>query len=465
MMHIYIYKIFYNNFKIDIFTDEKIIEKYKLKHYKNCYKELNKLYFEKTLEDDYYIDSYKIIEKYIKNEFKDKIKKTDYDIEKYGIDNFYVLSYNILVSNLQNEKSETNKNFYANICEPLFKDDDLLFQAIELFYDSEKYNRIKKNLRIDSNNIKPLLFGYRYCLNELSSKNKYGIYYPLYEGKIKYLKEQFYPGNDSKYNKVYSSIINHFKFKPNDGCYVCQCRIGYYHCVKAGFPSYKHLNMKCPRCSNPIGTTQEGGFKKEKIVKRENYFRIFKDVKEIEEIKKDKEKRDKLKEINYMTFEEYKKKYFYKEFEKEKGIFINSDKNCLNDFKSDQKIIRNLSQVSFRILNYILYSHLFFARLITNRDNDFDIYLPKGMTWVETLSQCWDLLKNELLNQNIEYIEKFMSYIFTELFPLLNKQKKIDDYNTLITFEDNLEKEIQTMIRKFKEENHSNNLKNKKIKK
>ena len=62
-----------------------------------------------------------------------------------------------------------------------------------------------------------------------------------------------------------------------------------------------------------------------------------------------------------MTLEVYKKKYIYKEFEKEKGIFINSEKNCLNNFKSGQKIIRNLSQVSFRILNYILYSHLFFA--------------------------------------------------------------------------------------------------------
>ena len=281
------------------------------------------------------------------------------------------------------------------------------------------------------------------------------------------MKEKFYPGNDSKYNKVYSSIINHFKAKPNEGCYICQCKKGYYRSVKAGFPDFKHLNMKCPRCSKPIGTTKEGlyGFRTEKIVKRDNYFRIFKDEKEIEEIKKDKVKRDKLNEINYMTLEEYKKKYIYKEFEKEKGIFINNDnKNCLNDFKNDEKIIRNLSQVSFRILNYILYSHLFFARLITNRKNDFDAYLPKGMTWVETLSQCWNLLKNELLKENIDSIEKFMSYIFTELFQLLNKEKKINDYKTLTTIEDNLEKEIQAMIRKFKGENHSQNIKIKKNK-
>ena len=81
------------------------------------------------------------------------------------------------------------------------------------------------------------------------SKNKRGIYYPLYENDyLKYLKEQFYPGNDTKPNDVYSSIINHFKTKPNESCYVCLCKKGYYHSVKSDFPKYKHLNMICPEC-------------------------------------------------------------------------------------------------------------------------------------------------------------------------------------------------------------------------
>ena len=77
----------------------------------------------------------------------------------------------------------------------------------------------------------------------------------------------------------------------------------------------------------------------------------------------------------------------------------------------------------------------------------------------------WNLLKNELLKENIDSIEKFMSYIFTELFPLLNNKKKINDYKSLTTIEDNLEKEIKTMIRKFKGENHINNLQTKKSQK
>ena len=70
-----------------------------------------------------------------------------------------------------------------------------------------------EDLKIDSNNIQPLLLGYRYCLNELYAKKSLGIYYPLYEGHVDYLKEKLYPGNDTKLNLVYSDIINHFKKK------------------------------------------------------------------------------------------------------------------------------------------------------------------------------------------------------------------------------------------------------------
>ena len=62
--------------------------------------------------------------------------------------------------------------------------------------------------------------------------------------------------------------------------------------------------------------------------------------------------------------------------------------------------------------------------MITNKGREFDKYLPKNMNWVETLYECWNILKNELLKENIDSIDKFMSYIFIDLYPILNKQKK-----------------------------------------
>ena len=146
-----------------------------------------------------------------------------------------------------------------------------------------------------------------------------------------------------------------------------------------------------------------------------------------------------------MTIEKFEKKYIYVEQKKEKGVYI-TDKNSLIN---DTKVIRNLSQISYRILNYILYTHLFFARITTNQ-KEFDTYKPEGMTWVETLNECWNILKNELLKENINYIEHFMNYIFIDLFPVLNEANTIEDFENLIKIENELESAIQEMIKKYK---------------
>ena len=117
------------------------------------------------------------------------------------------------------------------------------------------------------------------------------------------------------------------------------------------------------------------------------------------------------------------------------------------------KTVRNLSQISFRILNYILYTNLFFARII--KDNkEFDKFLPKNMNWVETLNECWNFIKNSLAKINIFSFEEFMNYLFIKLFPLLNKEDNIREHDKLIKLEDKLEKEINKIIKDFKEEGY-----------
>ena len=462
MIRIYIYKKLFYDVGVDVFINPKMIKKYHLDDYKDFNefiqtKEIYNIckieYTIRTIKDDNFKDANLAIEKYKKGEFKEKIDVDDYDLENFGIDNFYVISYNLILLNLlmENPDLELIQNFYRNICEPLFGEDELLLKGIQLFYDPEKYKKIKESFKFNSNNIKSILFGYRYCLNELSTKKKKGIYYPIYdEDYQKHLSEHFFPGNDSKTHDIYSKIMEHFDTKPNEGCYVCLCKNGFYHSVKSGFPGDKELNKHCPKCSKNIGTEKKGILFSEKlIVKRSDYVRIFKDKKEIDELKKNVDFKNKLKEINYMTLDDYKKKYVINDKEIQiKGIYANSNKN---QFKNDKKIVRNLNQLSFRILNYILYSHLFFARLITNKKNDFDKYLPKNMGWAETLNECWNILKNELLKENIDSIEKFMSYIFSDLFLILNQEKKIDSFESLLTIENMLNKKIKELIKKYKD--------------
>ena len=66
--------------------------------------------------------------------------------------------------------------------------------------------------------------------------------------------------------------------------------------------------------------------------------------------------------INTMLLEDFEKQYIYKKQETEKGI----TKSDENHFKKTNKIIRSLSQISYRLLNFILYSNLFFSRILTN---------------------------------------------------------------------------------------------------
>jgi len=250
--------------------------------------------------------------------------------------------------------------------------------------------------------------------------------------------------------------MKHFKEKSTEGCYVCLCKNGFYHSVPTDFPGFDERNKKCPNCTKEIGSkySEDEDIKKIVIVKRENYFRIFKDDEEIEKLRENEEKKKKLDQINSMTLNEFKEKYIQKIiFNNEKGLpIIKKD-----FFKKKDKEIRNISQVSYRLLNYILYSHLFFARIYT-RERRFDKCLPIGMTWGELLNECWIFLKDELVKEGINRIDIFINLVFKELFNELHNSECINEFAELITFEGNLEKLINDKINIAKTE--IRNLKN-----
>ena len=162
------------------------------------------------------------------------------------------------------KKQKIYHNFYEKIYEPLYKnkEKEKLFNAIQLIFNPEKFEEIKKAYEINSVNIESILYGYRYCLNELDNENEDGIYSSLYNiNNINYLSEKYYPGSDTKnepYYELFYKIQNHFIKYPNEGGYVCLCNEGYYHSVPSGFPGELEKNLKCPKCSKEIGTKEIG---------------------------------------------------------------------------------------------------------------------------------------------------------------------------------------------------------------
>lgn len=289
---------------------------------------------------------------------------------------------------------------------------------------------MQKELCITSENLNIILHSYRYFINELNSNSQNSVYSLLYGRRLDQtkFKNSLFPGNDIKnipIYSIYSKLIDHFNNIPNQGCFVCLCKEGgHYHSIKGGIPSDKYLNLKCNNCGEPIGAfMNDRGFYAP--IKRPNYYRILKTNEEAEyDAEKNSEK------YNSMSLEIFRDNYILTEFETEKGI-QNSDEDF---FLKDSKIVRSLSQISYRILNYILYSHLLFYK-IYNETKSFDKYLPEKMSWIEVISECWKMIEHELNKLGINSINLFMNYIFSDLFSSLNKHKSISDYNELDEFE------------------------------
>jgi hypothetical protein len=189
---LYIYKILFNQYQIDVFVNSNYKRKYKVDKYKgfeNFKKNLEEEkinYGMETLDNENYEKIYKAIEKYKKDNFTKKIQKDEIDYENLIIDNFYIASNNLILSHLKwkdFEKSEIYDNFYKNICKPLFekdKDKDKSFNLIQFLFNPKEYEKIEKEYGINHTNIEALLYGYRFCLNEASDEKENGIYSTLY---------------------------------------------------------------------------------------------------------------------------------------------------------------------------------------------------------------------------------------------------------------------------------------------
>ena len=147
-----------------------------------------------------------------------------------------------------------------------------------------------------------------------------------------------------------------------------------------------------------------------------------------------------------MTIEQFKDQYIRPLYSKEKGL----NKIDINNFKKENKIIRNLSQIYYRLLNYILYCHLFFAKLYTQSER-FNNFLPDGMNWITMIKECFTKLKVELKNKGIKHLEIFMNCVFKDLFDKLHNQKCINNFEDLIKFEVELEDLIQEKCKEAKE--------------
>ena len=433
-------------------------------------------------DDDYkkYLDGVKLFEEIKDNNYNSEPKKFSNFISENGLDIFLDITINKIIYNSALNYSDNNNHEYKKFS----KFSQILFDSIEdfsdelkdllsLFYDESNYGIkirsaiLNENKNINITLLESLLYGFKFCTNTLNNKNLIGeILYSSFFKKdgINYINNCFLPGIDvvEDYHLFYlDNVISHFsKYDDNWGCYVCSCGF-YYNIEPCGFPT-EGYTFECPICGKPLGYGKKKspyrGAKNHGMELRKGHYRIFKDKNQKEEQMTMFDEID----INIpnMTLADYKMKIIEPIKNQSVCGFISITKEY---FEKENKIIRNLSIIGYRLLNFINYCHLFFAYCLGFiPEQNLKLCLIKNMNIINIIETNWIKLKESLQKKNINSVQIFMNMIYKRLSRLIKKCKCFKNEIDRNNFEEEVEKLIQECINNYTTFNTKYNDENKK---
>ena len=321
------------------------------------------------------------------------------------------------INDLNNFKSEFNK-IVNDLRIPQITIN--LFNALLNINESIK-NKLKKDFTQEQFEI--IMNSFRYVLLT-SQANNNNFYYKLLTPQInEYISNNYIIGT-LPYNNVvinsYYILEDLLKDKTQTikiGYYVCTCG-QYYELIDCTWPGYV---SNCKNCNRQIGGTGHKLLGPE--VGQTDHFRII-----IDEEYKNKSIQE---GVPYLFLDEYKKRYVDKYLnEQPKGIKNEKDEFIfeLIFFKRYDKV-RTLDELPFRILNYILYSHLLFSNLLGYlSEENLNSYIPPNFSCIKMINKNWEIIQTILNEKGINDIKIFMNIIFIKLSNLI---KNIGDMVTL----------------------------------
>ena len=422
--------------------------------------------FENENNYNNFVMLYNEFKNYKNDETKDDIKDDEKAINnislKYlsdykDLDTLAIISINLILSDFELNPYSRQKQKYLNFyyivkmfLNNLIGKESELNQLNKLF---EFYNNNKiademvdtKFENVDQNLYEILFYGFRYCVQSFNKDTFYSTFFK--KECISILKQNYIPGNnslDDLHLKELPNIEKHFLTYPSKKhCFVCSCgkyyKIGHY-----GFPRSDDDSIKCSNCQEIIGFEEKKEGQIYGLQQRPGHYIIFKNKEE----KANLMSKYKLSEemLQNKTLEDYIKDIIEPILKKEeKGLSIfNKDL-----FESKNKI-RKMSEIGYRLLNFILYSHIFFGNcfdFINNKDLEQYCIINNIP---DIIQNNWNLLKKALKEESIENIEIFMNQIFPYLSELINKQKAFNSLEERNKFEDDVENIIKVCIKNYR---------------
>ena len=416
-----------------------------------------------------FLEYYEKFDSYIFNEFNKPITEFVNYIKNNGIDSFYMISTDLIVSNLALQNYIKNKNDYtkySSYVKNVFGDTqiklaDITRQLFFLLSDEKNFNekmrpKLEQNNKdINVNQYEILLYGLRFCLQTTNQEKPEEFLYSqlISQDCQNKIKQICVPGNnisDNIYIKNYLLVEKHLIIdnRPaNIGAYVCGCGL-YYDIGPCGFPNAPGV---CVNCGKKIGyAPRPADMNRGHGMSREpGHYRIFKDLAtKTEQLNK---YGDSDKNIPNKLIDEYKREVIDPKIEAEKyGI----SKVGQMTFEDTNQKVRNQSQIGYRLLNFILYSHLFYANCLGFiKDEDMAKYTCDGMNFIQMIEKDWNFLKDALQSKGIQIIQIFINLIFDKLVEKLRSCKIIKTIEERDKFEAEIEQILEQAYKDY--ENYS----------
>ena len=456
MRNIYIWRLYFNKFEnFDQFINfefakrnipiyMELAEKLKVESGQKNY------IFKESLVSQKCSKYYKIIlpeiEKYLKNK-ENKIELNFKEINN-NFDAFYCILVNKLLSYLYSNDKNTiiNKLKYIyNLSSDninLTQEGKTLFKY--LLNEDLLQNEIVKKISDDplkQDEFEILLYSFRFIFNTQMNQNKCFYNDLLKKNASNYINNNFIPGSFpivNEFVKSYNDLIEKLPKKLEIGYYVCK-DCGYlYEVPPCTFPC---STEKCPN-NHPIGGIDHVCSKLD--------IRVFLDKKSDDDFRKSwnnnyyKPWHD---SFLHKTIDEYKAEYVDKYLlQRKKGII---SEFRINDFENNSPV-RELNIISYRIMNFILYSYLMgsFILNILNKD-EIRNYLVENLfphTLFGIIKKGWDLLNKSLKEIGIDNVQTFMNMIFDKVIELMNNLESVDTQEKFDTFEKSINNYIVEII-------------------
>jgi hypothetical protein len=372
------------------------------------------------------------------NNFKNIEPNIINSIKQNGLEHFYDFIINNYISKLKNQ--DYNEEFCCNIINILFSINEIseyTFQLLQLFLLQDYYLNLTKNVikNLTDENFEIFLYSYKICL--ICSNSPIDSYYHQLTGEQinNIINSNYIPGGEPNDALIIQNLkeIESFFIKtnsPSPGLYVCSC--GYFYTVDNCSLPYRIF--KCPICKLDIGGEHH------ELVKRNGHFRVFYN----REQQKIVTNYSYYVKMDNMILSEFKELVNNEKKKEWKGF----RKVSQNFFTLKDKEIRGLSQICYRLLSFILYSLVYFAKLQNYEINESD-YLFKDNEDIDLFSIIkinWMLLKEELSNEGINEIQIFLNMIFPQLKNILNDSS----FMTTIEKRKDFESKVNNLVEECK---------------